>query len=178
MKDSNTEQCSCCNPCSKDEVKPDPKSPDRRKFLGASVGIINVGLLAAIAGPVLGFIASPLGRKRSSKWVPVAALEDIPEGAAHEISYKLAIKDGYQDITQKYTVFLTRQGDDVICIDPACTHLGCRVKYQDDQKRFFCPCHGGVFDAEGKVVSGPPPHALDRHKTKVEKGQVWIQREV
>lgn len=37
-----------------------------------------------------------------------------------------------------------------------CPHLGCRVHWEADKERFFCPCHRGVFDAEGRPVSGPP----------------------
>jgi Rieske Fe-S protein len=34
--------------------------------------------------------------------------------------------------------------------------------------RFRCPCHGGVFDAEGNVVEGPPPRPLDRVEVRVD----------
>lgn len=40
-----------------------------------------------------------------------------------------------------------------------CPHLGCKVKWVDKDQQFFCPCHRGVFDAEGRGVSGPPADA-------------------
>lgn len=43
-----------------------------------------------------------------------------------------------------------------------CPHLGCKVHWQDEEQRFFCPCHGGVFDAEGRGIAGPPADAGQR----------------
>jgi len=40
-----------------------------------------------------------------------------------------------------------------------CPHLGCKVHWQADKQQFFCPCHRGVFDADGKAISGPPADA-------------------
>jgi quinol---cytochrome c reductase iron-sulfur subunit, bacillus type len=41
-------------------------------------------------------------------------------------------------------------------------------------QRFICPCHGGVYEFDGKVGGGPPVRPLDRFKTKVENGRVLI----
>ena len=41
-----------------------------------------------------------------------------------------------------------------------CTHLGCIPAYYPDQHKFICACHGGQFDASGKVLKSPPPSPL------------------
>jgi len=43
-----------------------------------------------------------------------------------------------------------------------CPHLGCRVQWMPADNHFFCPCHRGIFDAEGKAVAGPPADAGQR----------------
>lgn len=41
-----------------------------------------------------------------------------------------------------------------------CTHQGCDVRWVEERQIYFCPCHEGKFDAEGKPIYGPPRKAL------------------
>ena len=43
-----------------------------------------------------------------------------------------------------------------------CTHFGCPVTWDDARERYACPCHGGLFGAEGDPVAGPPTTPLLR----------------
>jgi Rieske Fe-S protein len=156
----------------------DVESPSKRKLLGWIVGLINLSLFAAIFGPVAGFVGSPLRRKRKGVWVELCSADSVADGAILEVPFSLQVKDGYRVAEHKYTVFLRRSGDEFTAFDPACTHLGCRIKYQDQHRRFLCPCHGGVFAEDGKVVSGPPPRPLETHTVKVESGKVLLYNEV
>jgi len=45
-----------------------------------------------------------------------------------------------------------------------CTHLDCTVGFRPEESDIFCPCHNGVYDLSGRVVSGPPPRALEEYK--------------
>ncbi len=54
-----------------------------------------------------------------------------------------------------------------IALSSICPHLGCRVHWEPHNKRFFCPCHNGVFDPEGKPVSGPPKSAEQELRTNL-----------
>lgn len=159
------------------ECKSSP-APTRRTVLGVLVGVINLVLVGGIVGPVLGFIGSPVASKMKGGWHPVLAEADLPVGTTREVTFSMMVKDGYMMTERNYTVFVRRHADGIVCFDPACTHLGCRIKLDEKKGRYMCPCHGGVFDAEGKVVSGPPPKPLEEHPVKIEGGKVWVYKEV
>jgi isorenieratene synthase len=57
-------------------------------------------------------------------------------------------------------VFAAIPGEDE-AISLSCTHQGCTVQRQVDGK-FLCPCHGALYDGEGRVVAGPAKRDLPR----------------
>lgn len=56
-----------------------------------------------------------------------------------------------------------RNHDQQKVLSLTCTHQGCVVKKQKDNQ-FYCPCHGAIFDQEGRVVSGPAKRNLTSYK--------------
>ena len=67
---------------------------------------------------------------------------------------------------------------DFIALSSVCPHLGCRVHWQSQESRFFCPCHNGSFDPQGKPTGGPPLAAgqsLPKYPLKVEHGLLFIE---
>ena len=57
-----------------------------------------------------------------------------------------------------------------------CTHLNCTVQFSDATQQIWCACHNGVYDLNGKVVSGPPPAPLEEYAVKVRGDEVVISR--
>jgi cytochrome b6-f complex iron-sulfur subunit len=45
-----------------------------------------------------------------------------------------------------------------------CTHLQCTVEYRPTQADIFCNCHDGVYNLNGRNVSGPPPRPLEEYR--------------
>ncbi|MFV1959936.1 MAG: ubiquinol-cytochrome c reductase iron-sulfur subunit [Planctomycetota bacterium] len=65
-----------------------------------------------------------------------------------------------------------------VVISSTCTHLQvCTVKWDKDRNQLVCPCHRGIFDLYGNVISGPPPRPLRRLAVVVREGDVYVKRE-
>ncbi len=72
-------------------------------------------------------------------------------------------------------LILHRQGSAVRAFSAVCTHLGCLVQWQEEENRFYCPCHLGTFDPEGQPVSGPVTQPLEEFEAEVEGGNVFVR---
>ena len=50
--------------------------------------------------------------------------------------------------------FIIRRGDQLLVLSSFCTHRHCRLTAEQD-RTFYCNCHGSTFDPDGKVTEGP-----------------------
>lgn len=50
----------------------------------------------------------------------------------------------------------------VYTINPICTHMGCVLEWNADEKSWDCPCHGSRYDPTGRLLSGPALDPLRR----------------
>lgn len=145
------------------------------------IGIFTVGgAIAAVSTVVLArFTIGPSFRKDRSQWVEVELENPREESATFtRVVLEYETKDGWLTAKAKKLAYLKRvRKDEVIAISAGCSHLGCIVTWDEEQKIFKCPCHEGKFDAEGRVISGPPPTPLKRHKTKVDGGKIFLASE-
>ncbi|MFB3817536.1 MAG: ubiquinol-cytochrome c reductase iron-sulfur subunit [Candidatus Methylomirabilales bacterium] len=57
-----------------------------------------------------------------------------------------------------------------------CTHLNCTVQYREERQDIWCACHNGVYDLNGKNVSGPPPRPLDPYNVFVKADQIVVSK--
>ena len=149
----------------------------RRNFF-----INGLKALAAMFGlslsiPLLGFSLSPvLRREKHEVWLNIAKLTDLLDHRPTKVTYQFDRKDGWVTVPTRKMAFIVKNDNDSISVlSNLCPHLGCGVDWDATAGHFRCPCHGGVFDLQGRVVEGPPPRPLDRLAFKLEDGAIFIR---
>jgi Rieske Fe-S protein len=148
--------------------------PDRRAVLAkastlAMAGglVAGYGTAAALAGRYL-YPAKP----PAQRWLYVSTVRRLDPGSS--ILFRTPRGE---------TVTVARQSegetaDDFVALSSTCPHLGCQVHWEQQNTRFFCPCHNGAFDASGKATAGPPADAgqdLPEFPLRVVKGLLYIR---
>ena len=147
----------------------------RRRFL-SRVSFALSTLAAAVVGvPVIGFLVSPLTRKPPRAWRIVGAVDQFKVGDTVSVSFDDASPLPWSGVTARTAAWLRRDDESrFTAFSVNCTHLGCPVRWFKAPKLFLCPCHGGVYNADGTVAAGPPPKPLGRYPVRVRSGQVEI----
>lgn len=148
----------------------------RRSFFGMLVGGISAAVGALMAVPLLQFVTWPITHGSSgSDWFALGPLDKFPPGTPVRAEVEVRKVDGWRVSTAKQTVWVTRVAGELAVLSAICPHLGCVVPWDEQQKKFVCPCHRGAFAADGARLDGPPPRGLDPLPTKIEKGMLWVQ---
>jgi nitrite reductase/ring-hydroxylating ferredoxin subunit len=121
-----------------------PKVSRRWFLVAGSVGVVAgaLGALAALARSLVPAVLYEPPRR-----FPVGKPADFPPRSTTLIGER------------RLFVFNTPEGFHVI--SAVCTHLGCNIAFVEG-RGFECPCHGSVFDTEGRVVQGPAAWPLPR----------------
>ena len=110
----------------------------------------------------------------TSIWFPVATLAELGGSAIRFATNSIV---GY---------VIRNDGDSgesvkdvpVIAVSAACTHMGCIVQWQDSDRKYHCPCHGGLFSEYGKPDSSSSNlylTSLPRLETKIEGDKVFVR---
>lgn len=150
-------------------------SPTRRSFMTGAFFLVNAITGTLLAIPILGYILEPLFKRRSSQWIEAGAVDAFSGGVPKPARLKYEVTDGRQRVTKSESFWIVADSGNVIAFSSVCPHLGCTVGWKPEENHFHCPCHDGVFDAKGMVVSGPPPSPMTRMPVKLENGKIFIQ---
>ncbi len=150
----------------------------RRTFMVRATAVIMgiIGLFLSI--PLIGYIVSPALKRRVAPSVKVGSLKDLVKGQPRELELVFAEKDGWMETKTTRAVWVIEKDSVELKIyNPHCTHLGCAYHWNSEEDLFKCPCHNGVYDIDGKVVSGPPPRPLDTLNYYMENEDIYVYYE-
>lgn len=157
--------------------------PTRRAFTFTAFAA-GAAAFASVAGAALSFALSPLVRHRSAAGaaLDLGAAKDFdavasgPAGAA-EVVVERKVEDGYMTrrVKERFAVVKDASSPSgLAALSTTCTHLGCGVAWNAERKAFLCPCHGGVYGPDGRVLAGPPPRSLARAPLAIAGGRVTV----
>lgn len=160
---------------SEEETTPE-NEVDRKRFLKTAIAAIGGIITAGLAIPAVAYVIGPALQKAQARdAIRLGAISKVELGEPTLFKVKVEQQTGWITSEEEISVYIyTENGRDFIAISNVCTHLGCRVRWITEQNEFFCPCHNGVFDKDGNVVSGPPPRPLDRYEVTIDNGQIYI----
>jgi quinol---cytochrome c reductase iron-sulfur subunit, bacillus type len=153
-----------------------PELQPRRRFLALLFGLLSTAIVAVLAIPLGVLGIAPVLKRPKRQWLELGDISQIEIGKPTRFSYRYHHFDGYLDYFVRGTAYVvTRDRQQFTVFNNVCTHAGCGVRWEEGKKGFYCPCHNGLFDINGKVVSGPPPRPLDRFAYKVDGGKILIE---
>jgi Rieske Fe-S protein len=129
---------------------------------------VGIGINHAIDAPEISSLQAQLSKATSwnpdeniiakgvdTVLVPVTTLDKLGE---HPVSFTSGGIVGY---------VMRNDGDSgnpadgpVIAVSAACTHMGCIVQWQSADKKYHCPCHGGLFTEYGNTDHASPVRYL------------------
>jgi menaquinol-cytochrome c reductase iron-sulfur subunit len=143
--------------------------PERRRalvvFVNGAIALIG-GALSALLGA---FALRPQSGAAAERWIRAGTTADLKPNEPAPRVLAMSRVDGWYRERARETVFLVWDGaHGVRALSATCTHLGCQVRWDRKGQKFRCPCHGGVYAADGTVLEGPPPRPLDAIDARID----------
>ena len=161
--------------------QPGPQSdavPERRGFFRWLTYGLGVVAAAAAGIPFVGYLLG--ARKAPVDWVVLGPVTKFPINETRLVSFDNPIRQPWDGMVAHTGVYVRYEGEDqdqkqadkakrhkFLVLAVNCAHLGCPVSWFQESGLFMCPCHGGVYYANGDRASGPPPQGLYRYVYRV-----------
>jgi Rieske Fe-S protein len=164
-----------------------PRRVTRRTFLGWWLaGLLTATVLTGLA-PILVYFwpAPPKGQRKGLVKVSLPTpIDQLEDGTATQIlapttpNTAFIMADGGGDNAAgdlAFGGFIVKNEGKVVVFAQNCSHLGCSVGFNKDEKTFDCPCHGSRFHLDGTVRHGPAAYPLSHLTWKQGESSSEIQ---
>ena len=128
--------------------------PNRRGVLELLLFGGTLGWLGSVVFPVLRYL-KPLAAAGTSGPVRLTSEDQAKLDREHSVIVRAGPNRilVFEDTEQRLRALSAR-----------CTHEGCTVQFVPGDSVIWCACHNGRFDLDGRVLAGPPPRPLERHR--------------
>ncbi len=148
-------------------------NPTRRKFLSLIPLGVATGVLTSLGVAAFRFLRPRIASNFNENWIDVSAVAEL--SGEEPLTKKIRTEriTGWAVGTEQHQVFvLPRQNQDLSAM---CPHDGCEVAWDQQAKRFSCPCHESYFGPDGSRLSGPAPRGLDQLPSRVQDGKLQVK---
>lgn len=142
-----------------------PANASRRRFVNI---ILGTGLLASAASflyPILRYLVPPKLPDLGADAVLAAHVSELKPNSAK--IFRFGSSPG---------LLIETAAGEYHALSATCTHLGCTVQYRPDLREIWCPCHNGMYDLNGRNISGPPPRPLEAFQVQVRGDDIFVRR--
>jgi len=153
--------------------------PGRRTFLSRVTYALGAVAAAVLGIPCVGFFLG--SRKPPIQWVGLGPVKDFLIDETRMVMFDNPLRQPWDGVTAQTGVYVRNQGPErpeqerFLVLAVNCAHLGCPVSWFPQSGLFMCPCHGGVYYANGQRASGPPPRGLFHCVWRVKGEQLEVQ---
>ena len=139
--------------------------PVRRRLVEMLLGGGIFASIAAFVYPVLRYLIPPQVADLGGDEVVAAKVGDLRPNGSKIFRFG----------TRPALLLMTAEGE-YRALSAVCTHLSCTVQYRNDRHQVWCACHNGLYDLNGRNVSGPPPRPLDAFQVHVRGDEIVVSR--
>jgi Rieske Fe-S protein len=144
---------------------PTPVKPPRRRIVEVLLG---GGLFASVVSfvyPVLRYLIPPPVADLGGDEVVASKVGDLRPNGSKVFRFG----------TRPALLLMTAEGE-YRALSAVCTHLSCTVQYRNDLHQIWCACHNGLYDLNGRNISGPPPRPLESYTVHVRGDEIVVSR--
>jgi Rieske Fe-S protein len=154
----------------------DPRLVSRRWMLMKAAVAMNGLVGIALAIPIVRYLLGPWRKDASyNSWISLGQAESFPAGETRLAYYRNPFRRSWDGQTDNVACYVRRTGASEFQVFAVnCAHLGCPVRWFPQSQLFMCPCHGGVYYADGSRASGPPERGLFTYDWKIVNNELQI----
>ena len=129
------------------------------------LGTSLLGWIGSVLYPVISFLIPPK--------IVEAKISSMKAGPATDFQSNSGkiLKFG-----RKPVILIKKSDDSFAAFAATCTHLDCIVQYRTDTQQILCACHNGIYDLNGRNVSGPPPRPLEQFSVNIIDNEIVVSR--
>src|ERR1039458_2053721 len=142
-----------------------PSGPTRRRVIEIFLGGGILASLASFIYPVLRYFVPPTVVDLGGDEVVASKVGDLKPNSGK--IFRFGSRPG---------LLILGSDGTYSALSATCTHLGCTVQYRPDLREIWCACHNGIYDLNGRNVSGPPPRPLTVFDVHVRGDEIVVNR--